>query len=54
MFSQAELTGCEFKTVFTETTTLSSIKFCSLLTPVLVSSMTERVYMMIIIQPTNL
>lgn len=54
MFSQSKLTGCEFKAVFTETETFLSIKFGSVLTLVLVSSMIDHVYIMIIIQPTKL
>lgn len=54
MFPQSKLTGCEFKAVFTETETFPFIKFCSVLTPGLVSSMTDHVYIMIIIQPTKL
>lgn len=54
MFSQSKLAGCELKAVFTETETFPSIKLCSLLTLVLVHSMIDHVYIMIIIQPTKL
>lgn len=54
MFSQSKLTGCEFKAVFTETETFPSNKLCSALTLVLISSVADHVYIMIIIQPTKL